>query len=336
MTAAARGGEQPGLSVLLMVALLLLGGAPAAAGADEAEALAWLDRMAEASQRLNYDGVFVYRHGDEIETMRVIHRGGEEGELERLVSLNGAPREVLRDASRVTCIRTDERSVRVGPSHPRGVLASVFRDSDGRFTDYYDLRLSGRDRVAGRPARELAIMPRDDYRYGYRLWLDEATGLALRSELLHPDGTPIEQLVYTSLSFPAHIPDALLEPSVSGDNFVWLRAEGAPDAPDALATPPRKWRVQWLPEGFEMKRSASDPMVYASRPVRHMVFSDGLASFSVYVERLDEDPEPFLGRSRMGAVNAYGGLVDGHQVTVVGEVPEATVHRVAREVTRID
>jgi sigma-E factor negative regulatory protein RseB len=308
-------------------------GMPAEGGT---EALTWLDRMAQASRELNYDGIFVYRHGNEMETMRVIHRGGEGGELERLVSLNGAPREVLRDASQVTCIRTDNRSVMIGPSHSRGVLASVFRDSESRFTDHYDLRLLGRDRVAGRTARKLAITPRDAYRYGYLLWLHEDTGFPLRSELRHPDGTPLEQLVYTTLRFPDRIPDRLLEPSVSGDNFVWLKAEASDSATPPPTPAATEWRVGWLPEGFRIRQAVRDPVVYDRRPVHHMVYSDGLASFSVYLERLESEPDSFEGSSRMGAVNAFGRVVDGHQVTVVGEVPLETVRRVAAEVGRAE
>ncbi|NNG11861.1 MAG: hypothetical protein HKM88_01280, partial [Halobacteria archaeon] len=50
------------------------------------------------------------------------------------------------------------------------------------------------------------------------------------------------------------------------------------------------------------------------------------------VESLSSDGAAFTGLSGMGAMNAFGAIVDGHQVTVVGEVPALTVEMMARSV----
>lgn len=314
----------------LTAVLLLAVGQAAGAGDADMEARRLLGRVAEASRSLDYVGTFVYRNGDWMESMRIIHRaGGVEGARSRLVSLGGEPREVIRDANRVTCILPDEASVRVSKSKPRGVTdASLFNPS-GEFVSHYTLGVATGTRVAGRATDLVTLMPGDRYRYGYRLFVDQETGFLLKSELVDAQGMPLEQIVYTTLEFPAAIPDALLEPGVSGEDFTWYIS----DAP-ATESEDSRWQVGWLPSGFRMRDRASDPAALGRMPVEHLVYTDGLASVSVFIEHLEAAGEHQEGTSRMGAVNAFGTMVESFQVTVVGEVPEVTVERIGRSVSR--
>lgn len=295
-----------------------------------------LDRMAKAAQTLNYDGTFVYRNGATIQSMRIIHRFGAEGERERLVALSGAAREVLRDRERVTCILPDSQSVVVAKSRPRAFPHSKLFESEGGFGRYYALSVHKGERIAGRHTELVSVEPRDAFRYGYRLWMDRDTGLLLKSELIGEQGDIVEQLVYTNIELPAEISDELLEPTISGAGYTWYEdnekkpAAASPSGSDAASS----WRAQWLPDGFEMRDYARNPILASRDPVEHLVFSDGLASVSVFIEQLDAASEPLNGLSSMGAVNAYGSMVDGFQVTVVGEVPAATVERVAASIVR--
>jgi len=94
------------------------------------------------------------------------------------------------------------------------------------------------------------------------------------------------------------------------------------------------WRTAWLPAGFTIAERKSAPLSTSRRPVEQFVYSDGLASVSVFIERLDDVAERLEGSSRMGAVNAFGLMVDEFQVTAVGEVPAQTVREVAQSVSR--
>lgn len=293
-----------------------------------------LDRMAKAAQMLNYHGTFVYRNGANIQSMRIIHRYGSEGERERLVALSGAAREVVRNRERVTCILPDSRSVVVTKSRPQAFPHSKLFASDSGFRRYYDMSVHKGERIADRHTELVAVDPLDRFRYGYRLWMDRDTGLLLKSELIDENGQIIEQLVYTNIETPAEISDEMLEPEISGAGFTWYNDDQRASAPGAGASSESEWRPQWVPDGFELADHSRNPILESRDPVEHLVFSDGLASVSVFIERLDTAGRPLDGLSSMGAVNAYGSMVDGFQVTVVGEVPAATVERMAMSIAR--
>ncbi len=298
---------------------------------SERPASEWLEKMARASQSLNYDGTFVYRNGDRMESMRIIHRASPGGERERMFSLTGAAREVLRDSEKVTCILPDSQSVVVTKSRPRSVTLRVFDPREG-FAKHYELSSQPGERVAGRKTALIKVKPKDEYRYGYRLWLDRVTGLLLKSELVGDAGRALEQIVYTDIKMPATIPDELLEPAISGDGYTWY-TDSDPLTPAVMGTA-GTWSVGWLPEGFEMSERVVDPTSLSRMPMEHLVYSDGLASISVFIERLTSATEGINGHSNMGAINAYGRVEDDYQITIVGEVPSITAERVADSVER--
>jgi len=302
------------------------------AGDVASDAKARLERMTRAAQTLNYDGTFVYRNGATIETMRIIHRSSEEGERERLVAMSGAAREVVRDGERVKCILPDNRSVVVAKSRPRTFPHSRLLETGDGFTRFYTLSVHEGERIAGRQTELVEVQPKDPFRYAHRLWLDRDSGLLLKSELIGEQGDIIEQLVYTNIDLPAKISDELLEPATSGAGYTWYRDEQSEQSTGADSDSPSRWYPQWLPDGFELRDRARNSIMESRTPVEHLMFSDGLASVSVFIEQLETTGEPLDGPSSMGAVNAYGSMVNGFQVTVVGEVPATTVERVSESI----
>lgn len=313
----------------LAVCMLAVAVAGSVAAADDAQARYWLERVSKAASALNYDGTFVYRNGDSIESMRIIHRADAGASRARLVSLSGEAREVIRDNDQVTCFLPDSGSVMVNKARPKAVGGFSVFNPRGEFSEPYALQLASGERVAGRSTRLVTVMPRDEWRYGYRLFIDERSGFLLKSELVDGDGAVLEQIVFTSLELPEAVADELLQPGVSGEGFTWYTSAGPETAPRDS-----NWSVGWLPAGFAMSDRATDPAGAGRMPVEHLVYTDGLASVSVFIEHLDAQGEPLEGRSRMGAVNAYGTMVAGFQVTAVGEVPGGTVERIGRSVAR--
>jgi len=320
------------LSVLSGVLCTLYANAVLAGDGSEDPQLS-LDRMARAAQTLNYDGTFVYRNGATMQSMRIIHRSGSEGERERLVALSGAAREVIRDRERVTCILPDRQSVVVAKSRPRQFPHSKLFESGSGFARFYSLSIERGERIAGRHTKLVSVVPHDRFRYGYRLWMDRDTNLLLKSELINEHGEIVEQLVYTNIELPDSISDELLEPEISGAGYTWYRDKEV-EATSARTNPEPNWYPSWLPDGFDLRELARDPILASRDPVEHLVFSDGLASLSVFIERLDGTSEPLDGLDSMGAVNAFGSMVGDLQITVVGEVPAATVERVAASIAR--
>lgn len=298
----------------------------------EESARQWLDEMSAALQTLDYDGTFVYLHDDKLETMRIVHQLTEGGEKERLVSLTGSPREVLRDDRAVTCIMPDNKSVMIGKSRPRQPFPVVPKDLDA-LSPYYNLEDAGEDRMTGYVTRVIKVKPKDALRYGYRFWIDTDTRMLIKFDLTGVKGRAIEQVMFTSLSIGDSIPATALKPSLTGDGYTWYRQENPGRKPQKHTGDPG-WTVDDLPVGFRMTNFQYKRMRQDGESAEHMVFSDGLATVSVYVEKLPEGKTPVTGLSSMGAMNAYRAQVDGYQVTVVGEVPRATVQMIARSVSR--
>lgn len=293
------------------------------------EARQWLDEMSGALQTLDYDGTFVYLHDGKLEAMRIIHQVDDEGEKERLISLTGSAREVVRDNETVTCIMSDSKSVMVGQSRPRQPFPVVPRDVDSLFA-YYRIEALGADRIAGNMAQVIAITPRDAYRYGYRFWIDKDSKMLLKSDLNDANGRPIEQVMFTRMAIESAIPAVALAPTLSGDSYAWYRQSG--DDPAVAETGTPHWVVTRIPAGFNLKHYLRKRIRPDGDAAEHMVYSDGLATVSVYVEKIAAGEETLSGLSSMGAVNAFGSVVNGHQVVVVGEVPAETVEMMARSI----
>lgn len=312
--------KRPALSLLLG----LLAGAPAAALAESSD---WLTRMAQAVRMQNYEGVMVYARDGRMESMRIAHRYHNGREQERLQLLSGDAREIHRDNDVVTCILPKDRSVKLDRRSFRGLLPALTRATADEIDAYYEIQELGSTQFLGRNCRALAMVPRDGFRYGYRMWIDEQTSLPLKVELLGPDGEALEQLMFTQIAFPKTIDDAVFEPAVDARDYVWIRHR----APTQDAAPAAEgWVASGLPAGFRMVVREQQLMPGRQSPVEHMVFTDGLATVSAFMAPAGSSGK-FMGLSRRGAMTAYARMVDEFHVTVVGEVPQATVELIARQ-----
>ena len=193
----------------------------------------------------------------------------------------------------------------------------------------YTFHIERQDKIAGQLARKIVIQPNDKYRYGHNLWVDEKTGLLLKTQLLDETGKLLEQFMFTQITFMDKVPEDLLKPRATGKEYTWYEAQDS-NEPE-IKDDPNVWLVQELPKGF-----VSDMTRYHHMPnktsVEHLVFSDGLASVSVFIEK-DHDKEPTLmGVSRLGVVNAYGRTYNDYHITTVGEVPRRTVRMIGESV----
>jgi len=296
------------------------------------QAASVINKMTLASKKLNYDGIFIYKRGPRMDTMRIIHKSGTNGESERLVSLTGIPREVIRNRDSITCIFPDNQAVMVNKSRPQNLLTTELLPAPiEKIAGFYTFSMAGKDRIAGRETHIVNIVPRDKYRYGYQLWIDGDTYLLLKSELKDSRGKILEQILFTQIDVMSDIPDHLLEPAISEKGYTWYNQMNE-SAPRQVNN--HDWKVNWMPEGFKMSDQEKQLDMTGKMPVVQMVYTDGLAVVSVFVEKLQKDPEVMRGASRMGAVNVFALLNNGHQVTAVGEVPQKTVQLMATSVAR--
>jgi len=290
----------------------------------------WLERMNQALTTRNYDGTFSHWHGGRVEMLRIIHRVQDGTVSERLASLDGSGREFIRAGASLICYLPDKRTVLVEQRPPEESLVG-FPAVNDQSASFYDIREGTRTRLNRRDTHVITVSPKDEYRYGYRLWIDDSTAMPLKTQLCDRRGHVIEQIVFASLTLPAHIPDSAFKPEVSTAGFRWLRNESAPPAPTAATL---AWNAMRLPPGFRMTARSAQTLPGSADPVDHLVFTDGLASVSVFVEaqRREHADQPAVPESAaVGSSSAFSTVIDGHKITAVGEVPPDTVRFIASQ-----
>ena len=312
-----------------------------ARGADDPRV--WLQRMNKALATRNYDGTFFHISGGRVETMRIVHRVRSGRVTERLQSLDGSGREFVRANDELTCYLPDQHTVLVEPRQDRGPFLGSLPQFDATVSDFYRIEALPDTHILGRPTRVIAVNPKDQFRFGYRLWLDEKTAMPLKTQLCDSRGQVIEQIFFARLDMPESIPDSDLAPTVHTDGMRWVRQGASADnASAALAA----YRASQLPPGFRLTVQGAQTIGGATAPASHLVYSDGLATVSVFIEQSSSDsgapsaldpqaqaPEaPMQGLARVGSGYAFSTVVQGHQVTAVGEVPAQTVEFIAHSV----
>lgn len=288
----------------------------------------WLMKMGPALKMTTYRGVFVYSRGDQVSSMMIAHRYRDGQVEERLVQQDGANGEILRRGNRVICVLPDQGRIQLDQVIPSGPFAEAFSSQLTPMGRWYRPDLLGEDRVAGYGAVVIALNPRDEHRYGYRLWLESETGLLLKSQVRQGDEV-LERFQFTTLEITDELPDSEFEIQSDGRTAELF----SPAAPAGVIEPGRMrgWTLGWQPEGFvpaASPRSGDGPA---------FAFSDGLATFSVFVEAVGDLDMP-TGVSRIGATSVYMHRSgdDGHLITVIGEIPPATAMRVAQSVDIAD
>jgi len=303
----------------------------AAVAADTPQA--WLDRMNEALNTRNYDGVFSHWQGGRLETLRIVHRVIEGAVTERLESLDGSGRQFVRDGAELTCYLPDQRTVLVEKAPP-SLMPAGLPKFDGTMTDFYQLESLGTMLQMGQKAQVITVTPRDGYRYGYRLWIQRSTGMPLKTELLDTTGNAIEQVVFSSLSMRHHIADAEFKPQLVTTGFQWLRDDGGP----AMTTETGgSWNKTPLPPGFQLAAQTTQMLPGVAEPVTHLVFSDGLATVSVFIqtEVFRNSPNQVRpGVEQVGTTSAFTSVQSGHKYVALGEVPPATVRLIIEGLMR--
>jgi sigma-E factor negative regulatory protein RseB len=297
----------------------------------EGDARSWLERMSASLTERNYDGRFIHSSDTQSETLRIVHRNVRGKITERLASLDGVGREYIRTNTSTTCYMPDTRTVLVEDRVDNDGLLTLIPEYRAGLENYYDITTGQETMILGRRAVLLTVQPRDEFRYGYRLWLDAETAMPLKSQMFNHHGKIVEQVAFAELSMKDTITDADLQTSLNSSGYTQLRHEVRRHfvAPDSIG-----WRVDNLPPGFKLKVTRLQSMAGSKNPVRHMVYSDGLATVSVFIEPANSKEDQGSGLQRVGSVFAFHTDNAGFQVTAVGEVPPVTVKTIVGSLTR--
>ncbi|MGB0514731.1 MAG: MucB/RseB C-terminal domain-containing protein, partial [Wenzhouxiangellaceae bacterium] len=284
----------------------------------------WLVRMDHAIASISYRGTLITTGNDRIDTLRVLHRVDEGGVRERIYALDGPPREVLRDGDQVRCLISGQASLVVTNPFPTRLFPRIPMAEILGENSVYTLSLAGHGRVAARDARIIEITPTDKYRYGRTLWLDADTGMLLRSLVFDTEGEVVEKMSFVEIELGATISDSELESDLDDAAGFARYRDPASIGESAMGGPRPEWVPRNLPAGFRLASVGSGT---ANNPFEHLLFSDGLSSFSIYIEPGSDAVFAEHVEAR-GATHIYTGRVKDRIVTVVGEVPAPTVSRV--------
>ncbi|VAW93531.1 Sigma factor RpoE negative regulatory protein RseB precursor [hydrothermal vent metagenome] len=284
----------------------------------------WLEKMAQASHMQTFSGTFIYGKNSDLAVMNIYHRADKFGEIEKLISMDGSGREVIRSNDLVTCVLPDRNSVVVEKSRPLSKFPPSFPTQIDKL-NYYSFSLQQQVNVAGHLSQKISVIPKDAYRFGYLLWLDVKTGLLLKSHLMGEDNKMVEQFLFTNLKYHKSLDDKLFQPSTDGKKYTWHQAKKSLNKKPELFD---KWSFDKLPPGFKVSIKRGHTMPRGGKPLKHFVVSDGLATVSVYIENHSSEKSDLLGGTSMGAVNAYGKELDEFHITAVGEVPMVAVRMI--------
>ncbi len=313
------------------LAILVLATASPAVADSNGDAAHWLERMSAAMSQMTYQGTFIYVQGDEVETMRITHVSDEKGVREHLVSLSGLRREILRDSDGVRWVQGEDLQVMEDTSFGRSFFPEMPLGQSDQTSASYRLELGPSERIASHSGRKLKIMPKDKFRYGYTLWLEEHSALLLKWELLDSDNRRLARLMFTDLRLGSEVNVKELKSTSQLKEYKIL--ESSLPLGKGMSHRKPRWQPSTLPAGFKLTvhryLGQQDPQIF-----EHLVYSDGLAAVSVYVESADPDAQDQgNGTSRLGTTHTYSRVTDGVLITVVGDVPVITVQSIGDAVS---
>jgi sigma-E factor negative regulatory protein RseB len=311
-----------------MLALLcaLGAGLAHAQGQTAPEALALLRKIHFATQNLSYTGTFVYQQGGRTETSRITRIADAFGGIEKLEVLDGVPREIVRTRDTVRCYLPDSQLVKIDRRDDARAFPALLPDEFAELARHYLITRGERARVAGLDCESVLLTPRDELRYGHKLCADATSGMLLKARIVDGKGDLVEQFIFTQIAIGSVARDKVKSRHASRS---W-RIEETAVAPANLAE--AGWSISSDLPGFrkivEVQRRLRESGV-----VGQVVYSDGMAAVSVFVESLAGHAEPVRpGLSKLGAINIVTREVSNHLVTVVGEAPAASVQRIAERV----
>lgn len=291
---------------------------PRPAGRTERSVSEWLTRMHEASRQRSYVGTFVVTSGSgQMSSARIWHACDGQRQVERVESLSGVPRSTFRRDDEVLTFLPETRTVRRERRESLGLFPEVLRPDDTAIADFYAAHRVGSDRVAGFDADIVQLLPKDALRFGYRIWSEKKTGLVVKLQTLADGGKVLEQAAFSELQ---------LDAPVRMDRLAQMMAV------------PEGWRVEKAEvvkttaavEGWALKADVPGfkPLSCYKRPaegVLQWIFSDGLASVSLFVEDYDRQRHQHEGVLADGATHTLTRRVQDWWVTAVGEVPAQTL-----------
>jgi len=332
---------------MLVVAALAPVASLAAPAAAPADAHAWLVRAATAARTSSYSGVYVYTCAGIAETARVTRIRSAGSDAERIESLDGVRREVVRRGDEIHYFFGDSKTVRVDRRVSGRSFPDFLPDDPSGLAAHYTIEIGAVDRAAGRPVQVIRLRAKDGSRYTHEIWADQATALPVKRRVIDERGEIVEQFVFTELSIGGRVNPRQAMPSRRSGYAGWkVETSAVEDVPQAVPGSSHPGSAKdgeatagfpeprVLPPGFRKVLQVSRMLPGHERPVMQAVYSDGLASLSVFVDPDVARVAGHEGSSQRGALAVITRALGDRAVITVGELPTATLRKVAESVGR--
>lgn len=296
------------------------------------QALEWLDRISRSARELPYSGVFVHQTAEGASTSRISHLVDRFGvEHEKLELLDGPLTEIIRRNDEMICYRPDSRTASVDRRATGRFFPSLISGSAKSIADNYRVKLGNIERIAGFECQWVILEPKDALRYMHKLCADVGTGLLLRAKLFNDRKQMVEQFMFTQLDVSRALARQSLKSRYEQAQAGWQTQYAVKSAKDTDTG----WQAVNLPAGFKKIMEMTRNLAGRPAPVSHLVYSDGVLNVSVFVESVQTAPNSITSVVAEDGPTSFAlRAVADHQVTVIGEVPLATVQTIAGGVSR--
>jgi len=286
-----------------------------------------LEKTAYAARELNYEGQFIYQNGNQVRTVQITHMNNGGREFTRNMVLDDKPREVYSQGSDIVIFQPRNQKVMIEKRRGQNLFPAMLPTDLQLIKSSYTARLSTTDIVAGRPAQIIDLVPKDAFRYSYKIWTDSEFGLLVKMTLLNNHNETLEQIYFNQLSMLNSQDLNWFQPKIDvSKNYVIEDAAAVTRVTD-------DWIVAQLPPGYRKVDHIQRSIPGKSGLMNQVIFSDGIASVSLFIEPITKGKRPKMGHMLIGSTNICANVIDGHQIIVVGEVPAETVRQISKAVT---
>ncbi len=286
-----------------------------------------LEKTAYAARELNYEGQFIYQNGNQVRTVQITHMNNGGREFTRNMVLDEKPREVYSQGSDIVIFQPINQKVMIEKRRGQNLFPAMLPINLQLIKSSYTARLGATEFVAGRSAKIIELVPNDAFRYSYKIWADSEFGLLLKMTLLNSQNETLEQIYFNQLSMLNSQDLNWFQPKIDvSKNYVVEDTSAVTRVTD-------DWIVAQLPTGYRKIDHIQRVVPGKSGSVNQVIFSDGIASVSLFIEPIAKGKRPRMGHMLIGSTNICANVIDGYQIVVVGEVPAETVRQIAKAVT---
>ncbi len=299
----------------------------------------FLQSVSDALNTASYRGTLIQSADGRIATMHVMHSNIDGVVREKLVAMDGEGSEILRTGDELICLLPEQKLKLIESNNVPSSAFARLPAGVSQLNEFYTLEDRGADRIAGRPALQYFLRPRDQFRYGHRLWVDRDSLLPLRMQLVSRSRI-IEEVRFTDVEVGIEIPEDDFMSSIDSTDFKVIRASAAPvptptvgakSAAKVSDNESRGWPVEPYP-GFKLRATQTRTVSINGQVTQRLVFSDGLATISVFIGARPAqggDDADAAKVARLGAAHSLQRRIGNNSVTLVGEVPAETLRMLA-------